>query len=83
MAEKKTGYDWKFVNIGGTTRVSIESGKDLQHLHELDQKLWTVLSCPVKGLELDEATLSMMDSDHDGKIRVQEVLDAVQWLLKM
>lgn len=83
MAEKKTGYDWKFVNIGGTTRVSIESGKDLQHLHELDQKLWTVLSCPVKGLELDEATLSMMDSDHDGKIRVQEVLDAVQWLLKI
>ncbi|MBP5413612.1 MAG: hypothetical protein J6Y47_10225 [Bacteroidales bacterium] len=84
MAEKKkTGYDWKFVTIGGTTRVSIESGKDLQHLHELDQKLWTVLSCPVKGLELDENTLSLMDGDKDGKIRVQEVLDAVQWLLKV
>lgn len=80
---EKSNYEWKFSTVGGATRVSIESGEDLKHLAELDQKLWTVLSCPVKGLELDEATLSLMDTDHDGKIRVQEVLESVQWLLKV
>ncbi|MBO4370926.1 MAG: hypothetical protein J5808_06170 [Paludibacteraceae bacterium] len=80
MAKKKTGYNWKFSKIGGVTRVNIESGADIAHLGELDQKLWTVLSCPVKGLELDEATLNMIDTDHDGKIRVNEVVDHANWL---
>ena len=42
--------------------------------------MWTVLSCPVKGLEIDERTLELMDSDHDGKIRVHEVVAAAKWL---
>ncbi len=80
---EKSNYEWKFSTVGGATRVCIESGEDLRHLAELDQKLWTVLSCPVKGLELDEKTLALMDTDHDDKIRVQEVLEALQWLLKV
>ena len=50
----KNGYDWKYSVVGGVTRVNIETGEDIAHLGELDQKLWTVLSCPVKGLEFDE-----------------------------
>jgi AraC-like DNA-binding protein len=46
----------------------------------LDQKKWTVLSCPVKGLEFDEKTLSMIDTDADGKIRVGEIVAAAEWL---
>lgn len=79
----KSGYDWKFSVVGGVTRVNIESGEDIAHLNELDQKLWTVLSCPVKGLEFDEKTLSLMDADKDGRIRVNEVVDASQWLTKV
>jgi hypothetical protein len=79
----KTGYDWKYSVVGGVTRVNIESGDDIAHLHELDQKLWTVLSCPVKGLEFDEKTLQMLDCDKDGKIRVNEVITASQWLTKV
>ena len=74
------GYDWKFSTVGGVTRVNIESGEDIAHLNELDQKLWTVLSCPVKGLEFDEKTLTLIDSDKDGRIRVNEVVAASQWL---
>ena len=48
----KNDYDWKFSTVGGVTRVNIETGADIAHLNELDQKLWTVLSCPVKGLSL-------------------------------
>ena len=79
----KDGYDWKFSTVGGVTRVNIESGEDVAHLDELDQKLWTVLSCPVKGLEFDERTLALMDLDGDGKIRVHEVVAASQWLKKV
>lgn len=73
-------YDWKFSQVGGVPRVRIETGSDIAHLGELDQKMWTVLSCPVKGLEIDERTLELMDSDHDGKIRVHEVVAASKWL---
>ena len=74
------GYDWKYSTVGGVTRVNIETGEDIAHLDELDQKLWTVLSCPVKGLEFDEKTLALLDADKDGKIRVGEVVAAAQWL---
>lgn len=73
-------YNWKFYTIGGVTRVKIESGEDIAHLGELDQKLWTALSCPVKGLEMDETTLAMIDTDNDGKIHVNEVVAAAGWL---
>ena len=74
------GYNWKFSTVGGVTRVNIETGEDIARLDELDQKLWTVLSCPVKGLEFDERTLSLMDLDGDNKLRVHEVVAASQWL---
>lgn len=64
-------------------RVKIESGQDIAHLHELDQKLWTVLSCPTKGLEFCEKTLNLLDVDGDGKIRVNEVVEASKWLCKV
>lgn len=74
------GYNWNYVSLGGVTRVAITSGEDIAHLGELDQKKWTVLSCPVKGLEFDEKTLSMIDTDGDGKIRVQEMIRTAEWL---
>ena len=47
-------YKWEFENIGGCSRVRISSGNDIAHLDELDIKMWTVLSCPAKGLEIEE-----------------------------
>lgn len=79
----KQGYEWKYSTVGGVTRVNIETGADVAHLAELDQKLWTVLSCPVKGLEFDEKTLALLDTDADGKIRVHEVTAASQWLVQV
>lgn len=76
----KNGYQWKFCSLGGVTRVNIASGEDIAHLGELDQKLWTVLSCPVKGLEFDRKTLELLDTDGDGKIRVAEIVAAAEWL---
>lgn len=77
---KNKSYHWEFVNIGGSPRVRISCGQDIAHLAELDPKLWTVLSCPVKGLEIDEKSLSYMDQDHDDKIRVNDVIATSQWM---
>lgn len=78
--EKQNNHKWSFCSVGGVVRVKIDSGEDIAHLGELDQKLWTVLSCPVKGLAFDETTLGLLDSDSDGVIRVNEVVAASKWL---
>ena len=45
--------------------------------------MWTVLSCPVKGLEIDEKSLAYMDFDADGKIRVNDVVGVSKWVTKV
>ena len=81
MAKKQPqGYPWKYCSLGGVVRVNITSGEDIAHLGELDQKLWTVLSCPTKDLTIDARTLQLIDTDGDGRVRVQEVVAAAQWL---
>jgi len=76
----KSTYPWTFAPVGGTVRVKIQSGEDIRHLGELDRKMWTVLSCPVKNLEFDPAALGYIDVDGDGKIRVDEVIATANWL---
>jgi len=76
-------YDWKFSTVGGVTRVNIETGQDILHLDELDRKLWTALSCPLKGMEIDEKTMTMLDTNCDGKIHIEEVVAASKWLTKV
>ena len=66
--------------MGGTTRVRIQSAEDIRHLGELDKKMWTVLSCPVNGLEISADSLSLMDMDGDGKLRLNEVVATANYL---
>ena len=80
---KKNKYKWNFENIGGTTRVKISSGADIAHLSELDPKMWTVLSCPVTGLEIEEKSLSYIDCDSDGKIRLSDVICTSEWMISV
>ena len=79
MATPQKKHTWKFYRIGALDQVAIETADDLLHLADLDQKLWVALSCPVKGLEIDEKTLALIDSDKDGRIRVPELLEAIRW----
>ena len=73
-------YKWTFSNVGGATRVRIQSADDLRHLGELDKKMWTVLSCPVNGLEISAESLTLVDLDGDGKLRIKEVVATADWL---
>lgn len=83
LISKEKKYKWNFVNIGGSARVRIKSGEDVAHLSELDPKMWTVLSCPTTGLEIDEKSLKYMDCDGDGKLRINDVIKVSEWIMSM
>jgi hypothetical protein len=71
---------WNFSSVGGVNRVNLLSGNDIKSLDQLDQKLWTALSCPISGMEIDSKTLALIDSDKDNRIRVPEIIAAAKWI---
>ena len=73
-------HKWQFFKSARCVQAKVETGDDLLALKELDKKLWTVLSAPTAGVRFDAATLKLMDSDGDGRVRVPEVLAAVDWM---
>ena len=58
----------------------MRDGKDVLSLAQLDQKLWVALAMPVNGVDLDPDTLALIDLQSDGRIRVKDVLAAVEWI---
>jgi len=74
-------HPWKFSRAGGFDQVRIATGADLVALGEgqLDQKLWVALACPTTGIEFDERTLKLIDTDGDGRVRAPELIAAVKW----
>ncbi len=78
-----SNHRWTFSTIGGVKRVNLSSADDLLRLDQLDPKLWTALSCPVQGLEIEARTLALIDTNKDGQIRVPEILAALRWVLSI
>ena len=83
LINKEKKYKWEFANIGGSSRVKITKGEDIEHLSELDPKMWTVLSSPVTGLEIDEKSLKYMDCDGDSKLRINDVVEVSKWITQV
>lgn len=80
MMEQNDKVTWAFHRMGGMDQVTLETAGELSRLRELDPKLWAALSCPASGLEFDARTLELLDSDRDGRIRIPEVLEAMDWV---
>jgi hypothetical protein len=76
-------HRWQFFRAGAVDQVSLRDGFDLLALPDLDQKLWVALAMPTKDVDIDPATLELLDANKDGRIRVQDILTAVadikQW----
>ncbi len=81
MPTSTATHPWQFFRAGGLDQVKLETGADLAQLASLDPKLWIALACPTKGLEFDQRTLDLIDTDKDSRIRVPEILAAVGWAL--
>jgi hypothetical protein len=65
---------------GGVRQISLKSGNQLELLNDLDPKEWIVLSVPSTGHEMPDESLAAVDTDGNGRVRVREVRDTVNWL---
>jgi hypothetical protein len=81
--QQENPHHWRFFRAGGFDQLRLETGEDIKHLSQLDQKLWLALSCPTRGIDFDRRTLELLDSDKDGRIRAAELLAAVNWTCRM
>ena len=74
-------HRFSFFRAGGSSyQISLETGDDIAAVVDLDQKLWLAIACPVHVLEIDEKTLALVDTDHDGRIRPPEIIDAIRFM---
>ncbi|WP_050431412.1 hypothetical protein [Chondromyces crocatus] len=69
-----------FFDYRGVVQLRIATPEDLDRIHDLPPARWAATSVPVDQLFCDPALLTYLDRDQDGRIRVQDLLDAHDWL---
>lgn len=69
-----------FRDYRGLVQLRLTSPEDLEHIHHLDAARWSSTSVPISQLLCDEALLRYLDTDENGRIRVQELRGAHEWL---
>lgn len=73
-------YRYGFYRMARTTQAALRCGADIEHLRELGRRYWLVLSCPVSTTPTTNDVAPLLDTDKDGRVRIPEVLAAVDWL---
>jgi hypothetical protein len=69
-----------FNNYGGSYQLSIKTPEDLKKVLDLDEALWAATSLPIDILNTDKKLFEYLDTDNNGRIRTDEIKDAVRWL---
>ncbi len=72
-------YCHKFFRMARTMQAALTCGADVEHLKDLGRRYWLVLSCPVAAVGGNVAA-PLLDTDHDGRVQIPEVLAAIEWL---
>lgn len=67
---------------GGSLQVHIPSFDVLMEAVRIPETQWIATACPLEGLSCDSRFLTFMDTDGNGRIRVEEVRAAVDWTAK-
>ncbi|KPK59176.1 MAG: hypothetical protein AMK73_08805 [Planctomycetes bacterium SM23_32] len=70
-----------FERYGRTYQLHIRTADDLAQVLGLDDALWMATSAPISGLNCDAEFLALVDLDHNGRIRADEMRTAIAWLL--
>jgi hypothetical protein len=69
-----------FLNYGAIDQIELDDPSDLPLIDELDKARWAATSAPIDQLFCDPAFLAYVDTDHNGRIRVDEVKAARRWV---
>ncbi|RJS20877.1 kinesin [Corallococcus sp. H22C18031201] len=64
---------------GGSLQVDIPTFDVLTEAVRIPATQWIATACPLEGLSCDARFLKFVDSDGNGRIRVEEVRAAVEW----
>ena len=79
---KPPAGDFHFRMIGGGLQLRISDEAGLANVLKLDEALWAMTGVDIDSLRFDRRFLEFVDSDHDGKIRTDEIKEAVEFTLK-
>lgn len=69
-----------FNPLGGIPQLQLRTAEELASIGELDRARWAATSVPIDQLFCDPGALAFLDADHNGRVRVDEVLAARAWL---
>ena len=69
-----------FFRTARTTQVALTCGADIEHLADLDRTYWAILSRPTYIEGRADFLACDLDTNGDGRIRMPEVLAAIEWL---
>ena len=67
-------------NFGGVQQLVVSSEADLAAIDTLDPARWAATSAPLRDLHCDPAFLACVDTRGNGRIRVNDLLAARDWL---
>ncbi len=73
----------RFTRTGRAYHLNIATAVDLRNALDLNEAHWVATSAPIDTLHLDALFLKLVDSDHDGRIKPQELKDAIRWCLEV
>ncbi len=68
--------------LGAHYQLVLHGPDDLARITELDPARWMANSAPVQGLSCDPAFLRYLDTNRDGRIQPDELVEGVNWLLR-
>lgn len=74
-------HDYHFDKFGRTYHFRIRTARDLERVLTLDKSLWIATSAPLSSLNGDKRFLELVDTDANGRIRTDEMLAAIRWIL--
>ena len=73
----------RFQRLGGSYQLLVERPSDLTFIPEMNDALWAMTSARCGAFRCDPDFLSMVDTDGNGRIRVNEVKEAVRWMISV
>ena len=71
-----------FERFGSAYHLKIENAQDLEAVLELDEAHWVATTAPAATLNCDSVLLSLIDTDNDGRLRADEIKEAIRYLFE-
>ena len=73
----------RFQRLGGACQLVLKEADDLRNAAQLDAAHWIMTSVRTDSLLANKDFLAFLDADSNGRIRVDEVKAALNWMLSV